>query len=270
MAMSGPCQCVPMTGHHAGSRELDELSVRPTKALERPPCRTGASLNHAVGNRWTTRGSGLMAVTLLKERGEYFCRAASFRHRALRRAAGESVPARRPPGDGGDAAYLVVDRQVDGPRLLRHPRCRRRIDLADPAPVAAAGTEKAAITHARPPRDAQRAEVHRGLRRRRDVAPPRHAVRLRVRRPRRLCRRAKPLDHPPGTVWNYSSGTTNILCRILGDLVGGGEVEMRAFLDQRLFGPCGMFDATPSFDAAGTWVGSSYVHAPGPSVRPVR
>ena len=25
---------------------------------------------------------------------------------------------------------------------------------------------------------------------------------------------ALPLDHPPGTVWNYSSGTTNILCRI--------------------------------------------------------
>jgi CubicO group peptidase (beta-lactamase class C family) len=71
-----------------------------------------------------------------------------------------------------------------------------------------------------------------------------------------------PLDHPPGTVWNYSSGTTNIICRILGDLVGGGEPGMRAFLDQRLFGPAGMPDADPRFDAAGTWVGSSYVHAP--------
>ena len=37
---------------------------------------------------------------------------------------------------------------------------------------------------------------------------------------------------------------------------------MRAFLDQRLFGPAGMPDADPRFDAAGTWVGSSYVHAP--------
>ena len=73
---------------------------------------------------------------------------------------------------------------------------------------------------------------------------------------------ALPLDHPPGTVWNYSSGTTNILCRIVGDVIGGGEAGMRAFLDQRLFGPAGMFDADPSFDAAGTWVGSSYVHAP--------
>ena len=73
---------------------------------------------------------------------------------------------------------------------------------------------------------------------------------------------ALPLDHPPGTVWNYSSGTTNIICRILGDLVGGAEPGMRAFLDQRLFGPAGMADADATFDAAGTWVGSSYVHAP--------
>jgi CubicO group peptidase (beta-lactamase class C family) len=73
---------------------------------------------------------------------------------------------------------------------------------------------------------------------------------------------ALPLDHPPGTVWNYSSGTTNIVCRILGDLVGGGEPAMRAFLDQRLFGPAGMPDADAGFDAAGTWAGSSYVQAP--------
>ena len=37
---------------------------------------------------------------------------------------------------------------------------------------------------------------------------------------------------------------------------------MRAFLDQRLFGPAGMPDADPRFDDAGTWVGSSYVYAP--------
>jgi CubicO group peptidase (beta-lactamase class C family) len=73
---------------------------------------------------------------------------------------------------------------------------------------------------------------------------------------------ALPLEHPPGTVWNYSSGTTNIICRILGDVIGGGEQGMRAFLDQRLFGPVGMSDADPRFDAAGTWAGSSYVYAP--------
>jgi len=72
---------------------------------------------------------------------------------------------------------------------------------------------------------------------------------------------ALPLDHEPGTVWNYSSGTTNIICRIIGDSVGGGEAGMRDFLRDRLFAPAGMTSARPSFDAAGTFVGSSYVHA---------
>ena len=36
---------------------------------------------------------------------------------------------------------------------------------------------------------------------------------------------------------------------------------MREFLDERLFGPAGMTSANPRFDAAGTWIGSSYVHA---------
>jgi CubicO group peptidase (beta-lactamase class C family) len=72
---------------------------------------------------------------------------------------------------------------------------------------------------------------------------------------------ALPLDHEPGTVWNYSSGTTNIIARILGRVVGGGRSGMEAFLRRRLFEPCGMSSAIPKFDGAGTWVGSSYVYA---------
>lgn len=72
---------------------------------------------------------------------------------------------------------------------------------------------------------------------------------------------ALPLDHEPGTVWNYSSGTTNIVCRIVGDVVGGGQEGMEKFLSERLFEPAGMASAIPEFDAAGTWVGSSYVYA---------
>jgi CubicO group peptidase (beta-lactamase class C family) len=70
-----------------------------------------------------------------------------------------------------------------------------------------------------------------------------------------------PLDHRPGTVWNYSSGTTNIVCRIIGSVVGGGRPGMEQFLRERLFEPCGMHTAEPRFDAAGTWVGSTYVYA---------
>jgi len=72
---------------------------------------------------------------------------------------------------------------------------------------------------------------------------------------------ALPLAHPPGAVWNYSSGTTNIICRILGDIVGGGQPGMEAFLRDRLFAPAGMHSATPKFDSSGTFIGSSYVYA---------
>jgi CubicO group peptidase (beta-lactamase class C family) len=66
-----------------------------------------------------------------------------------------------------------------------------------------------------------------------------------------------PLAHPPNTVWNYSSGTTNIICRLL-DAASGG---LAAVMNEGLFGPLGMRSARPGFDEAGTFVGSSYVHA---------
>ena len=70
---------------------------------------------------------------------------------------------------------------------------------------------------------------------------------------------ARPLLHPPGTYWSYASGTSNIVARIAGDAVGGGEEGMAAFLQGRLFGPLGMRSAKPRFDPAGTFIGSSYV-----------
>ncbi|HEX9257977.1 MAG TPA: serine hydrolase, partial [Acidimicrobiales bacterium] len=71
---------------------------------------------------------------------------------------------------------------------------------------------------------------------------------------------ALPLDHQPGTFWNYSSGTTNIVSRIVGQVVGG-EAGMRKLLMRDLFGTLGMHTAVPTFDAAGTFVGSSFVNA---------
>jgi CubicO group peptidase (beta-lactamase class C family) len=71
----------------------------------------------------------------------------------------------------------------------------------------------------------------------------------------------QPLIHEPGAVWNYSSGTTNIIARIVGDVVGGGREGMEAFLQDRLFRPTGMHSAIPKFDTAGTFIGSSYVYA---------
>jgi len=74
-----------------------------------------------------------------------------------------------------------------------------------------------------------------------------------------------PLIHPSGTVWNYSSGTTNIVSRIVGDAVTPPGADPRAsmerFLRERLFTPLGMTSADPRFDPAGTFIGSSYVYA---------
>lgn len=72
---------------------------------------------------------------------------------------------------------------------------------------------------------------------------------------------ALPLVAEPGSVFNYSSGTTNIVSRIVGDAVGGGREGMERFLHERLFGPVGMTSAEAKFDDAGTWIGSSYVFA---------
>ena len=70
----------------------------------------------------------------------------------------------------------------------------------------------------------------------------------------------RPLAAPPGTRFNYSSGTSNIISGIVARTVGPGESYAR-FLHSRLFGPLGMSSADPEFDEAGTWVASSSLYA---------
>lgn len=70
-----------------------------------------------------------------------------------------------------------------------------------------------------------------------------------------------PLAAEPGTQWCYSSGTTNLVARMCRDALGGGEAASRRYLQERLFGPLGMTSADPRFDAAGTFIGSSFLYA---------
>jgi len=72
--------------------------------------------------------------------------------------------------------------------------------------------------------------------------------------------RSRPAKHAPGSFWSYSSGTTNILSSVLGRSVGGRE-QFETFMKERLFARIGMTSAAPTFDDAGTFIGSSYVHA---------
>jgi CubicO group peptidase (beta-lactamase class C family) len=70
----------------------------------------------------------------------------------------------------------------------------------------------------------------------------------------------RPLAAEPGTRFNYSSGTSNVISGLVARLVGPGEDYAR-FLHTRLFAPLGMRSADPELDAAGTWVASSYLRA---------
>jgi CubicO group peptidase (beta-lactamase class C family) len=72
---------------------------------------------------------------------------------------------------------------------------------------------------------------------------------------------AYPLDHEPGVVWSYSSGTSNIISGIVARLFGNDRGAYERYLRTRLFDPIEMASADPRFDAAGTWIGSSFVFA---------
>ncbi|MFM7870181.1 MAG: serine hydrolase domain-containing protein, partial [Actinomycetota bacterium] len=72
--------------------------------------------------------------------------------------------------------------------------------------------------------------------------------------------KSRPAKHEPGSVWNYSSGTTNIVSSIVAQTIAAKH-DITSFVQQRLFAPIGMTSATARLDAAGTFIGSSYVHA---------
>lgn len=67
----------------------------------------------------------------------------------------------------------------------------------------------------------------------------------------------------PEERWNYNSGASNLLARMVSETIGGGRDEMAAFMEAELFGPLGMTTPRPTFDAAGTFVGSAYCASSG-------
>jgi CubicO group peptidase (beta-lactamase class C family) len=69
------------------------------------------------------------------------------------------------------------------------------------------------------------------------------------------------LAYPPGTRWYYSSGTSNILARIVFEKAGGNSESVYAFLQERLFQPLGLHSMVVETDAAGAPVGSSFSYA---------
>jgi len=72
---------------------------------------------------------------------------------------------------------------------------------------------------------------------------------------------AKPLETEPDRKWVYSSGTANIIARIVRHTAEKDYPKYYDFLRKELFAKIGMQSAVPEPDASGTFVGSSYMFA---------
>ncbi len=71
----------------------------------------------------------------------------------------------------------------------------------------------------------------------------------------------KPLEHAPGSFWSYSSGTANLVARAAAIAIAKSGADFEGYMRARLFAPLGMASPLPKFDAAGTFIGSSYCFA---------
>ncbi len=72
------------------------------------------------------------------------------------------------------------------------------------------------------------------------------------------------LKADPGTLWQYSSGTSNVLSGVIRDTIGAESAEeYRSFMEESLFSRIGIRSAVPEFDAANNFIGSSYLHMTG-------
>ena len=71
----------------------------------------------------------------------------------------------------------------------------------------------------------------------------------------------KPLVAKPDEKWNYSSGTANIIARIVRRTAEKSYAHYYDFIRNELFDKIGMYSAVMEPDASGTFVGSSYTFA---------
>jgi CubicO group peptidase (beta-lactamase class C family) len=70
----------------------------------------------------------------------------------------------------------------------------------------------------------------------------------------------QPLEAAPNTKWQYSSGTTNIVSRVIRKAITN-DADYLAFPRHALFDRLGMKSAVIEPDASGTFVGSSFMYA---------
>jgi CubicO group peptidase (beta-lactamase class C family) len=71
----------------------------------------------------------------------------------------------------------------------------------------------------------------------------------------------QPLEVQPDQKWQYSSGTTNLLARVVSHQLGTAGQRPLDFIRRELFDRVGMTSAVFEPDPSGTFVGSSYLMA---------
>jgi len=69
--------------------------------------------------------------------------------------------------------------------------------------------------------------------------------------------------HKPATHWYYSSGSSNLLSRAIGDVSEAKGMAILPFARNFLLRPLGLADTILETDGAGDFIGSSYVYATG-------
>ena len=72
---------------------------------------------------------------------------------------------------------------------------------------------------------------------------------------------SQPLAAEPDTAWSYSSGTTNIISRVVRQAFEGDLAGYVALPHERLFAKLGMTHTVIELDESGTYVGSSFAYS---------
>ncbi len=143
------------------------------------------------------------------------------------------------------------------------------LSLDEPAPVAQwqrPGDPRAEITLR------QLLQMRSGLRHTESGDPPYESSEVRMlfldgRDDMARWAKEQPLEAEPGETFEYSSNTTVILADIAARALTDSEDPearrraVQAYLDERLFEPLGMTSMVPEYDASGTLIGGSLMHA---------
>lgn len=132
---------------------------------------------------------------------------------------------------------------------------RGKLDVNAPAPVAEwknTGKEKITLK--------QLLQQTTGLDYEEDYRKPSTATNMLFKKGNAAAYAAQlPLKYAPGSVFNYSSGNSNIISRIIRQATG--ERNYHAFPYEALFYKVGMYSMVLVPDASGTYVGSSFCYA---------